>query len=225
VIYGWRRFATIICNKQSSHEELEEPSFLLGTLTRYNDEIQTKEDTSSTSGMSTGGGRKTSGSYDPSQKRGLLPKGAQSVPKTAQNLSADTGAMYIVGSQVIRPLKADIAMDEFVAEKLGREKQGQQQRRRERLDEEERLNKLLSRDGGLTTGAKALNQALGINSKGASDADGNTSRNTSKSGFSAEAVKHIGFDPSGTKQAQTDADVKRKVRLATTILSTNLTIR
>lgn len=186
--------------------------------------VTTNNNTPSTSGMSTGRGGKSQRSYDPSRKMGLLPKGAQSVPKGAQNLSTDTGAMYIVGSQVVQPSKADIGMDEFVAEKLGREKQGQQKRRRERVDEEERLNKLLSRDGGLSTGAKALNQVLGIASKQANGngaADGNSSRHSS---FSAEAVKHIGFDPSGAKHALTDADVRRKVRLTSWFFRMNLTV-
>jgi hypothetical protein len=159
--------------------------------------------------MTAKAGRKSDG-YDPSRKRGLIPVGAQAVPSNSQNLSGDTGAMYIVGTQVVRPSKG--AGEEYVSENIGRERQEKSRRQRERGEEEERLNQLLTRDGGLSSGAKALAQVRaatgGVKQQGLG-----TNEKSTRAAFSAEALKRIGFDPTSSKQIASDVDVKRKVRV------------
>ena len=142
--------------------------------------------------------------FDPSKKTGLLPVGAQAVPTEARNLSGDTGAMYVVGSQVFRPAQGD--GDEFVSEKLGRAREDRVKRKKDRDEEEERLGQLLARDGGLSNGAKALAQVMGSSS-------GKPGANSTKSAFSAEAVKRIGFDPTASRKTVNDGDLKRKVSI------------
>jgi hypothetical protein len=154
-------------------------------------------------------GRKSDG-YDPSRKRGLIPVGAQAVPSDPQNLSDDAGAMYIIGTQVVRPSKG--GGEEYVSENIGRERQEKGKRRRERAEEEERLNQLLTRDGGLSSGAKALAQVRATNS-GAKQPGPRTNEKSTRAAFSAEALKRIGFDPTASKQIASDVDVKRKVRV------------
>jgi len=153
-------------------------------------------------------GRKSDG-YDPSRKQGLIPIGAQAVPSSSQNLSGDTGAMYIVGTQVVRPSKG--GGEEFVSENIGRERQEKSKRRRERDEEEERLNQLLTRDGGLSSGAKALAQVRATTG-GSKQLGPRTNEKSTRAAFSAEALKRIGFDPTSIKQITSDVDVKRKVR-------------
>lgn len=162
-----------------------------------------------TSGAPSNPGRKDPrGGYDPSKKQGLIPVGAQAVPSSAQGLSGDTGAMYIIGTQVVRPTKG--GGDEFVSENIGRGRQEKNKRRKEREEEEERLNSLLSRDGGLSSGAKALAQARA--SSGGSDYQALKAKDKpTRVAFSAEALKRIGFDPTSSKQVASDADVKRKL--------------
>lgn len=149
--------------------------------------------------------------FDPIRKHGLLPIGPQAIPSDARNSQADTGAMYIIGDQVIKPSRG--GGDEFVFEKLGREREAKLMRQKGREEEEERLNSLLKRDGGLSNGAKALAQIR--NSKTPQDASLNPKgiARTSRGAFSAEALKNIGFDPSANKRPTDAAALKRKVEL------------
>jgi hypothetical protein len=154
-------------------------------------------------------GRKSDG-YDPSRKQGLIPVGAQALPPDSRNLSGDTGAMYIVGTQVVRPSKG--GGEEYVSENIGRERQEKSKRRRERDEEEDRLNQLLTRDGGLSSGAKALAQVRATTGS-AKQLGLRTNEKSTRAAFSAEALKRIGFDPTSSKQIASDVDVKRKVRV------------
>ncbi|KAG8831168.1 hypothetical protein FRC17_003554 [Serendipita sp. 399] len=156
--------------------------------------------------------------FDPSRKTGLLPVGAQAVPSHSQNLSGDTGSMYVVGSQVFRPTRGGAGGEEFVAEKLGREREDKVKRRRVREEGEERLKELLARDGGLSNGAKAIAQSrAAMASSGDSKSTSQpmttliTGNKQGKSAFSAEAVKRIGFDPTANRRVVSDSDVKRKL--------------
>lgn len=154
------------------------------------------------------GQKSGTGGYDPSRKHGLIPVGAQAVPSNARGLSGDTGAMYIVGTQVVRPTKG--GGDEFVSEHIGRERQEKSKRKKEREEEEEILNQLLTRDGGLSSGAKALAQAR-ASSSGVKQPPLKINEKSTRTAFSAEALKRIGFDPTSSKQIASDVDVKRKV--------------
>lgn len=160
-----------------------------------------------TTGMSIDATHKRSGGskFDPSKKTGLLPVGAQAVPAEARNLSGDTGAMYIVGSHVFRPSQS--GGDEFVSEKLGRTREERVKRKKDRDAEEDRLNQLLARDGGLSNGARALAQVMSSSSAKPEV----TKSNPTKSAFSAEAVKRIGFDPTASRKTVSDGELKRKL--------------
>jgi len=152
-------------------------------------------------------GRKSDG-YDPSRKQGLIPLGAHAVPSTSQNLSGDTGAMYIFGTRVVRPSRG--GSEEWVSENIGRERQEKSKRRKEREEEEERLSQLLIRDGGLSSGAKALAQVRAT-AEGLKHPEPRENDKPTRVAFSAEAVKRIGFDPTSSKQIVNDVDVRRKV--------------
>jgi hypothetical protein len=160
-----------------------------------------------TSGMPTQFKRKanSAGKFDPSQKTGLLPSGAQAVPSSSRNLSGDTGAMYVIGSEVIRTSRA--GREEFVSEKIGRERHEKSKRKRAREEGEDRLNQLFTRDPN-KHGTKAV--------LASETEEKETSPVLAKKAFSAEAVKRIGFDPTTMKQTTnrqniSDADTQRKV--------------
>ncbi|KAG8770329.1 hypothetical protein FRC20_004080 [Serendipita sp. 405] len=184
------------------------------------------EFSASTMGMSNQSTRaRNTSTFDPSRKVGLLPVGAQAVPSDSQNRSGDTGAMYVVGSQVVRSARG--GGDEFVAEKLGREREEKVKRKREREEGDERLKELLARDGGLSNGAKAIAQSRAMTTNGgthsltkstsltaitaSSSSSLGLGNKQGKGAFSAEAVKRIGFDPTASKRVVSDADVKRKL--------------
>lgn len=111
--------------------------------------------------------------------------------------------MYVIGSEVIRTSRA--GREEFVSEKIGRERHEKSKRKRAREEGEDRLNQLFTRDPK-KHGTKAVS---GTKEKEASPV-------LAKKAFSAEAVKRIGFDPTTMKQTTnwqniSDADTQRKV--------------
>jgi hypothetical protein len=69
----------------------------------------------------------------------------------------------------------------------------------------------LTRDGGLSNGAKALAQIRDSKNAHGTLSNHDGANRLSKGAFSAEALKNIGFDPSANKQATDDAALKRKV--------------
>jgi hypothetical protein len=205
VISELQLHASIIFNRLFNQDGLAGPNLRLGEpTTPYTMFTMALIHFLRTSGMPTQFKRKANnaGKFDPSQKTGLLPSGAQAVPSSSRNLSGDTGAMYVVGSEVIRTSRA--GREEFVSEKIGRERHEKSKRKRAREEEEDRLNQLFTRDPnkhGTKAGLAFEKEAPPV---------------LAKKAFSAEAVKRIGFDPTTMKQTTkgqniSDADTQRKV--------------
>lgn len=143
--------------------------------------------------------------FNPSRKSGLLPQGAQAVPTESRNLSGDTGAMYVIGSEVVRSSRRT-SKNDYLTEDIGRENQEKNKRRREREDGELRLSRLFTRKGPDAHGDHVV--PVG----GPSDIPPRPAKV-----FSAEALKRIGFDPTvvnhmGVKQKVGDEEIRRKVR-------------
>ncbi|KDQ20112.1 hypothetical protein BOTBODRAFT_51459 [Botryobasidium botryosum FD-172 SS1] len=172
-----------------------------------------------TSGMSSTAHAGKSKNYDPDRKWGLQPANGASRP--SGDASSGGGATYLFSGHVIN------SRAEYVSEKLGRER-GEREERKRKKEEEAVLGKLLSRDGGRSVGALAVEKArravLKEKGKGKEkemskagdsdeDATGNAEESGSKKGnaYSAQAMRSIGFDPTpkgirGTSERQLDPE-------------------
>jgi minichromosome maintenance protein 10 len=145
--------------------------------------------------------------FDPERKWGLLP--ANGSNSTAGPSRSGGGATYIISGRVIsnRP--------EYVNEKLGRSRAERQKRKREEEAGEAVLDKLLSRDGGRTVGAIAIEKAREArkgNTGPSKEAAG--TKDVRKAAYPAEALKRIGFDPTlkaGDQGQIRDRDGKKRV--------------
>lgn len=107
--------------------------------------------------------------------------------------------MYVVGGKAFhsdgRARKFD---DEFVGEKLGRERTRKMVKQREAVAMEKQLEQFLDRDRmGETTGGKYLRAALGkdLGASLSGEIKTKTPKERAKGPFHADALKKIGFDP------------------------------
>lgn len=145
--------------------------------------------------------------YDPSRKTGLLPRdGARAAPRGADN--GGGGATYIVGSGIARIGKSDGALAPFgdpdLVNKLGRNTAMKRKRKMEEAEAEAALTRMFEKNGdGTSTGAKYL-QALG---KARSTEKEPGWEEKSKRVYSAQAIKNIGFDPTGRRNENAEKRV------------------
>jgi minichromosome maintenance protein 10 len=209
-----------MCSKQSSGQEQDEQSFPSGMYLPTPYLTDTHEDTHRTSGMATQAARKRKAGYDPKRQWGLQPD---------TTVTENGESTYVVSGHVVGTSSL------FVAENIGREGQAKAKRKKEAHDSDKALMSLLSRDKeGMETvmRAKDIVQKSSISSKAKkTDRNSKPAPSTEKdpaiekeaptipkrSGFSAEVVKQLGFDPIaeriGSKQ-QTDLAMKRKASIA-----------
>ncbi|EJT49372.1 hypothetical protein A1Q1_01574 [Trichosporon asahii var. asahii CBS 2479] len=149
--------------------------------------------------------------YDPSRKTGLLPRdGARAAPRGAEN--GGGGATYIVGSGVARIGRTDGALapigDPDLANKLGRNTAMKRKRKMEVAEAEAALSRMFEKNGdGTSAGAKYL-QALG---KAPTNEKEPGWEEKTKRVYSAQAIKNIGFDPTGRRNENAE---KRLASLA-----------
>ncbi|KAJ7780353.1 hypothetical protein B0H14DRAFT_3586346 [Mycena olivaceomarginata] len=157
------------------------------------------EFTAGTSGMSmTAGKRKAD--YDPRRKWGLKP------------LDESSGATYLVSGHIIHAGRVDPRDSLFVSENIGREGQAKAARKLAAREDAQILKALQGRDAeGMKAVMKAREVGLAEKEKGEGKQKqksnaGETSATATpdasapkampvKSAFSAQALKHLGFDP------------------------------
>ena len=166
--------------------------------------------------------------YDPIKKTGLLPRNGIRPNRQLQYDNNAGGQAYIVGGKMISGQKAAFA-DEFVHEKMGREKGRSLKRRTDEKREEEALRRFLDKEmKGGSTGAKYLRAIQDLQSstdKGQEKPTADPSEDQGEEGssstmpFRAETVRKIGFNPAaygdplqGFKvSAETNKSVTRSV--------------
>lgn len=155
-----------------------------------------------------GFGTTSADKYDPSRKTGLLPRdGARAAPRGPDN--GGGGATYIVGSGVARIGRTEGAIapigDPDLANKLGRNTAIKRKRKMEEAEAEAALTRMFEKNGdGTSAGAKYL-QALG---KAPTAEKEPGWEEKSKRVYSAQAIKRIGFDPTGRR----DENAEKRVR-------------
>lgn len=142
--------------------------------------------------------------YDPIKKTGLLPRSGIRPNKHLQYDNNAGGQAYIVGGRMISGQKTAFA-DEFVHEKMGREKGRSLKRRTDERREEEALKSFLDKEmKGGSTGAKYLRAIQDLQfskDKGQEKAraglteDQAEEASSSTTPFRAETVRKIGFNP------------------------------
>jgi minichromosome maintenance protein 10 len=142
--------------------------------------------------------------YDPIRKTGLLPRNGVRPNKQLQFDNNAGGQAYIVGGKMISGQKTTFA-DEFVHEKLGREKGRSLKRRKDEKREEEALKSFLEKEmKSGSTGAKYLRAIQELQSSKDKGQEKPTTAPTeeraeegasSTTPFRAETVRKIGFNP------------------------------
>lgn len=142
--------------------------------------------------------------YDPLKKTGLLPRNGLRPNRQLQYDNNAGGQAYIVGGRIISGQKTAFA-DEFVQEKMGREKSRSLKRRADEKREEEALKSFLDKEiNGGSTGAKYLRAIQDLQSskdKGQKKAtaalteDHTEEASSGTTPFRAETVRKIGFNP------------------------------
>ncbi|WVQ97510.1 hypothetical protein IAU59_004624 [Kwoniella sp. CBS 9459] len=161
--------------------------------------------------------------FDPRKKTGLLPAaGAQTAPKGLDN--GGGGATYVVGGGVVNTGSVSRGGlngfgDEFLSEKLGRNRAGKRKRQLEEKEAEQALERLLERDGGLgggSTGGKYLaavekERVKESSSKSGAKPTASSSQIERKRPFPASAIKKLGFDPTARSGPRDGEDVQRRL--------------
>ncbi|KAJ9115105.1 hypothetical protein QFC22_005435 [Naganishia vaughanmartiniae] len=147
--------------------------------------------------------------YDPIRKTGLLPRNGGVDWRKLQFENNAGGQAYIVGGKMISGNRSAFA-DEFVHERLGREKGRKLKRRKDDKAEEEALQRLLAGEmASGTTGAKYLRTIQELNNSkdkdktsdkrtGASrnqDTDDAEDKPITGMPFKIETIRKIGFNP------------------------------
>lgn len=133
--------------------------------------------------------------FDPRRKTGLLPRsGAMAAPRGPEN--GGGGATYMVGTRVARTGTTPGAIPSFgeahLGERMGRSQAEKRKRKVEEAEAEAALERLFKRQGGDAGVATDYLASIGVGKKKELPAD-------AKRTFSAEAIKRIGFDPSGRR--------------------------
>jgi hypothetical protein len=143
------------------------------------------------------------------RKTGLLPRNGKYDKKQLQFDNNAGGQAYIVGGKMISGKQTSFA-DEFVHEKMGREKGRKLKRRKDEQREEEALQSFLDKEmSSGSTGAKYLRAIQELNnSKDKDKGKGKSSEKTdqgsappkaeedaSATPFRAETIRKIGFNP------------------------------
>ncbi|WVR04258.1 hypothetical protein IAU60_001258 [Kwoniella sp. DSM 27419] len=171
------------------------------------------------------GGVKGKPGFDPKRKTGLLPAGgAQPAPRGVDN--GGGGATYVIGGGVINTGAASRGGlkgfgNEFLSEKLGRDRSDKRKRQMEEKEAEAVLAKLLARDGGLNGGGSTGGRYLatlerdkdkGDRAKGsAGSKEGPEGQPDRKRPFSAAAIKRIGYDPTARAARADGEDAQRRL--------------
>ncbi|KAJ9104557.1 hypothetical protein QFC21_002055 [Naganishia friedmannii] len=147
--------------------------------------------------------------YDPIRKTGLLPKGGNFDRRKLQFENNAGGQAYIVGGTMISGNRSAFA-DEFVHERLGREKGRKLKRKKDDQAEEEALQRLLKNEmASGSTGAKYLRTIQELNNS--KDKDKTSDKRPGSTGlqdtadaedkpitgmpFKIETIRKIGFNP------------------------------
>ncbi|CED85280.1 Protein required for S-phase initiation or completion [Phaffia rhodozyma] len=180
--------------------------------------------------------------YDPIRKTGLLPR---------DTISSSSSASFVVNGHVVHPGRqrdpSATFGPEFTHEKIGRHKEGLLKRQREERESEKEIVDLLGRDGGKTQGGRFLEaarrqaEAAGEGNNKAEErrtTEGKLKdiekkkelseelievKKRKKNAFSAEMIKHIGFDPtvlaSGNVRGDETAEEKKRRLEAISLLA------
>ncbi|OCF40221.1 hypothetical protein I317_05978 [Kwoniella heveanensis CBS 569] len=161
--------------------------------------------------------------FDQRKKTGLLPGGGpQSAPKGIDN--GGGGATYVVGGGVVNTGSLSRGGligfgNEFLSEKLGRNRAGKRKRQLEEQEAERALEQLLERDGGLGGGSTGGKYLAILGKEKAKEVAGGSAGKTvmpasqieRKRPFSASAIKRIGFDPTARSGARDGEDAQRRL--------------
>ncbi|KIJ47326.1 hypothetical protein M422DRAFT_45867 [Sphaerobolus stellatus SS14] len=173
------------------------------------------EFTAGTSGMSTSN-KARKPAFDPDRKWGLLPDES----KVGGGSGSGEGTTYVISGHVISSSRP-----EYVEEKIGRGRAERLKRRREEEETEKMLNTVLGRDGdgvNPNSAAGAVRKAREVMKmlkgekadKKGSSSDSAKEAGPAKKGYSAEAIKRIGFDPMAKSgRDEKTADTQRKLEL------------
>lgn len=156
------------------------------------------------------GGGKMKDEYDPVRKTGLLPRNGGHNKRQLQYDNNAGGQAYIVGGKMISGRQTAFA-DEFVHEKMGREKGRKLKRKKDERQEEEALQSFLDKEmSSGSTGAKYLRAIQELNgSKDKEKGKGKSSEMSDQAAapvkdgedgasitpFRAETIRKIGFNP------------------------------
>jgi minichromosome maintenance protein 10 len=145
--------------------------------------------------------------YDPIRKTGLLPKNGGVDRRKLQYENNAGGQAYIVGGTMISGNRSAFA-DEFVHERMGREKGRKLKRRKDDQAEEEALQRLLKNEmASGSTGAKYLRTIQELNnskdkssdkragSSGPRDTADAEDKPITGMPFKIETIRKIGFNP------------------------------
>jgi minichromosome maintenance protein 10 len=155
------------------------------------------------------GGAGSGSGYDPRTKTGLLPRnGARPAPADGG------GATYIVGTGIahtgLQPPGS--AGGAFLSERMGRG-QAAKRKRQEAKEAEAALAKILEHGGDNSVGAKYLS-SLGVALGKDKDKDPKEGEPERKRVFTAEAIKRIGYDPSGRRNEDPSKRVSGRERVS-----------
>ncbi|KAG6828018.1 hypothetical protein H0H92_009644 [Tricholoma furcatifolium] len=181
-----------------------------------------------TMGMSTTSAPKRKPAYDPARQWGLAPEPVAS------------SASYIVSGHIVNDSKFD-SRSLFDTENIGREGQAKAARRLAKKADDRALMNLLERDKeGMKVVMKAkeaIQRAEDAKGKGKAKNKGEkgagketdklgkkeqVASTTSKNAYTAEVIKHLGFDPitmSGQHRGAADSNVQKKLRTLETLQS------
>lgn len=154
--------------------------------------------------------------YDPVRKTGLLPRdGPRAAPRGQDN--GGGGATYVVGSGVARVGRTDGALapigDPDLANKLGRNTAAKRKRRMEEAEAEAALARMFEKNGDGTSAGAVYLQALGKNPAAQKEA---STEDKNKRVYSAEAIKRIGFDPTGRRDESAEKRVSASLQRTVT---------
>ncbi len=139
---------------------------------------------------------------------GLKPRDGSVSFYKSQLLGNDAGGqMYMVGGRVISDKNSGGFSQEFVGEKIGREKDRAMKRKREQANSEAALNRLLDGGGAEdSAGGRYLKAARKAQNGDKESGDLPNAPPLSKP-FSNEAINRIGFNPSTLSQGDKPAKV------------------
>ncbi|WWD21887.1 hypothetical protein CI109_106375 [Kwoniella shandongensis] len=161
--------------------------------------------------------------YDPHRKTGLIPGGGpQAAPRGVDN--GGGGATYVIGGGVINTGAARLGGlkgfgNEFLSEKLGRNRAGKRKRQLEEKEAEKALERLLESDTG-STGGKYLNvlerervkeAKLKQKESGGEAVVSSQEREEKKRPFNALAIRRIGFDPTARTGQRDGEDLQKRL--------------